>query len=127
MYHKRRFDRLFASGDSFVIYPFRVIFFVADREEGDFPVRVAVSVSKKRFKRAVKRNRVKRLSRESYRLNKNCLYESIPERKTVDMLFIYLHEEILEYAKFEKAMAGVIKKMGDYFEAHADLDSVVAD
>lgn len=72
---------------------------VIPEEEKDFPARIAVSVSKRRFKRAVKRNRVKRLIRETYRLNKNTLYSSIPEDKTMDILFIYLHDEILNMVK----------------------------
>ena len=76
---RSRFERLLSSGFSFISYPLRVIVYVSEREEEEFPARMAISVSKKRFKRAVKRNRVKRLVREAYRLNKFRLYENIPE------------------------------------------------
>ena len=81
-----------------------------------------MSVSKRRFKRAVKRNRVKRLIRETYRLNKNTLYSSIPEDKTMDILFIYLHDEIFEYGKIEKAITGAIKKIRSYIEKDSGGD-----
>ena len=58
---KGGFEELLSSGYSFVSYPLRVVIRLYPREEKDFPARIAVSVSKRRFKRAVKRNRVKRL------------------------------------------------------------------
>ena len=70
----------------------------------------------------MKRNRVKRLIRETYRLNKNVLYSSIPENKTMDILFIYLHDEIFEYGKIEKAITGAIKKIRNYIEKDSGGD-----
>lgn len=109
--HKGSFEELIASGRSFVSYPLRVVYRLFPRGEEDAPARIAISVSKKRFKRAVKRNRVKRLVREGYRLNKYKLYCDIPESKTLDILFIYLQDDIFEFHKIEKAIAGAIKKM----------------
>ena len=111
---KGGFEELLSSGYSFVSYPLRVVI--------RFPARIAVSVSKRRFKRAVKRNRVKRLIRETYRLNKNILYSYIPEDKTMDILFIYLHDEIFEYGKIEKAITGAIKKIRSYIEKDGSGD-----
>lgn len=119
---KGLFEELLASGSSFVSYPLRIVIRFAAREEGDVPARVAVSVSKKRFKRAVKRNRVKRLVREAYRLNKNALYTQIPEGRMADILFIYLSDDIFEYAKIEKAITGAIKKIRIYIEKDSGLD-----
>ena len=119
---KGGFEELLSSGYSFVSYPLRVVIRLYPRGEKDFPARIAVSVSKRRFKRAVKRNRVKRLIRETYRLNKNVLYSSIPENKTMDILFIYLHDEIFEYGKIEKAITGAIKKIRNYIEKDSGGD-----
>ena len=119
---KGGFEELLSSGYSFVSYPLRVVIRLYPREEKDFPARIAVSVSKRRFKRAVKRNRVKRLIRETYRLNKNILYSYIPEDKTMDILFIYLHDEIFEYGKIEKAITGAIKKIRSYIEKDGSGD-----
>ena len=127
LHHKQRFDQLLASGESFVVYPLRVIFRISERPVDMFPARLAVSVPKKRFKRAVKRNRIKRLIREAYRLHKPQLYTGIPVDKTVDMLFIYLHENVAKYPKFEKAIGDVIKKIQLRFEPNPDGDVVAAD
>ena len=83
------FEELLTSEISFVKYPFRVV--LKDSSiPGEYPARIAISVSKKKFKRAVKRNRVKRLTREAYRLNKPEFYQHIIPGHTVDILFIYL-------------------------------------
>ena len=52
---------------SFSIFPIRVVYMPV--EQGEAPASILISVSKRRFKRAVKRNRVKRQIREAYRKN----------------------------------------------------------
>ena len=74
---KTLIEELLTSKLSFVKYPFRIVF-KESSQIGEFPVRIAISVSKKKFKRAVKRNRIKRLTREAFRLNKNDFYNNIP-------------------------------------------------
>ena len=56
---------------SFSIFPIRVVYMPV--EQGEAPASILISVSKRRFKRAVKRNRVKRQIREAYRMNKHGL------------------------------------------------------
>lgn len=101
-------DRLFLKGDSFIAYPLRVVYFLEEREEekNDLSVSsVLVSVSKKKFKRAVKRNRVKRLIREAYRLNKTQFLDSVElENKQIEIAFLYLKSELPTYEEIEKAM-----------------------
>lgn len=103
-------DELLATKCSFVKYPFRIVF-KESSQAGDFPARIAVSVGKKKFKRAVKRNRVKRLAREAFRLNKTEFYDRIPAGKTVDILFIYLDNALPTYAKTELAIKNAMQKI----------------
>ena len=81
---------LFENGAGFSSYPFRVVYFF--HPTGDRPVtcRLLLSVSKKRFHHAIKRNRVKRLIREAWRKNKSKLYE-VCTRDTisVDVALVY--------------------------------------
>jgi ribonuclease P protein component len=107
---KKLIDELLLSKCSFVKYPFRVIYKISS-QPGEFPARIAVSVSKKKFKRAVKRNRIKRLTREAYRLNKPEFYHQIPIGNTVDILFIYLDNQLHTYQKIEKAILQSTKKI----------------
>ena len=65
-------EKMFAGGSkSFSIFPIRVVYMPV--EQGEAPASILISVSKRRFKRAVKRNRVKRQVREAYRKN-NCSF-----------------------------------------------------
>ncbi len=107
---KRLFEALAGSDFAFVKYPFRV---VAKRSAvlGEYPARVAVSVGKKRFKQAVKRNRVKRQTREAYRLNKAPFYDALPLGQTWDVLFIYLDRQLPEYSRIEKSVRASLHKI----------------
>lgn len=113
LYHKILFEELLASDFSFVSYPFRVIAKVSSQPDV-FPGRIAVSISKKKFKRAVKRNRLKRLTREAYRLHKNDAKEG-KKFSTVDMLFIYIDSQIQDYSKIEKAVCRALQKIVQHF------------
>lgn len=111
---KTLFEELLTSKLSFVKYPFRIV--LKDSScPGKFPARISISVSKKKFKRAVKRNRIKRLTREAYRLNKPDFYKRLLPGHTVDILFIYLDHDIATYPKIEKAIQNALQKIPAYF------------
>ncbi len=102
---------LFTKGKSFVKYPFRVTYLSFD-EDLLVDAQILISVSKKRFKRAYKRNRLKRLTREAYRLNKHAFLAHLKEQdKKLAVAFIYLPTEILAYPDVEKGMKKALKKM----------------
>lgn len=106
---KRYIDLLFAEGQSFVAFPLRVIYLMIE-EETPAPVSILVSVPKKKFKRAVKRNRVKRQVREAYRIHKYDLIDPLVEKnKHILIAFLYLDKEIHPFATMEKAMLKAIR------------------
>ncbi len=104
------FQELIITGQSFVKYPFRIIL-KESSQQGDVPARIAISVSKKKIKRAVQRNHIKRLTREAYRLNKADLYKHIASGTTVDLLFIYLDHQKPSYTKIVTAIQHAIQKI----------------
>lgn len=109
LFAQKRIDSLFESGLSFIAYPLRVVYSIrpidSTNEESNYPVSIMVSVSKRKFKRAVKRNRVKRLVREAYRLNKHKLIASYFFRTNrIDIAFLYLKDELPTYDEIEKAI-----------------------
>ena len=63
---KTSIDELFSKGQSFFVYPFKISWIIAQEDEGS-PAQVLISVPKRNFKKAVKRNQIKRLIREVYR------------------------------------------------------------
>ena len=117
------FRALLATRRGFIAFPLRVVFRLLPRAPQDPPARLAVSVSKRRFKRAVKRNRVKRLVREAYRLNKHLLHPVIPPDQRLDILLIYIHDQLPTYVNIEKAMQHAIQKLANQLTLPPRLDS----
>lgn len=106
---KRDVDQLFAKGRTFVAFPLRVIYLIV-KEEFLVPSSFLVSVSKKRFKRAVDRNRVKRQMREAYRVRKHELLEVLAgSDRRIWIAFLYMDKEIYPQVKIEKAMEKAIQ------------------
>ena len=87
---QREIDCLFKQGNAFISYPLRVVF-LKQKPLSGATVSVLIGVPKKRVKHAVKRNRMKRLIREAYRLNKTSLIQHVQEKESgllVAFLFI---------------------------------------
>ncbi len=95
---KKLIERLFAGGNkSFPSFPLRVVYMPLTPEENTAEASILISVPKKRFKHAVKRNLVKRQVREAYRLNKYILLDALRAKETpVKMIlsFIWLDNKI---------------------------------
>lgn len=72
--------------------------------------RILVSVPKKFFKRAVKRNLLKRRIRESYRLQKDLLKTAAP----VDIMFLYNTAELLPFSDIKAAVADILKQVSGW-------------
>lgn len=100
----RYIESLFESGKSFFCYPFRVIWLAVDIS-CEYPVQAAFSVSKRKFKRAVQRNLLKRHMRECYRHHKNNLYSKLKSKNVnLIVMFIYTANEIHENQTINEAM-----------------------
>lgn len=111
----RLIDRLFsgAGSQSMAAFPIRVVWIEQERGEHEPPVQIMVSVSKRHFKRAVKRNRVKRQLREAYRLSKQPLLdklEATPQR-TVVMAFIWLSDDLYPSKQVAERMQTLIRRI----------------
>lgn len=113
IYLKKAVQSLFEEGKGFSLYPFRVVvhLYDAENQEGALP-RILVSVSKKRFHHAIKRNRVKRLIRECWRKNKAELMKLCQSHnKTLDVAFVYNATVILKYNEIEEKMKKVVERL----------------
>ena len=102
---------LFGGGHpSLSAFPIRVVF----RRSGQEGVRVMVSVSKRYFKRAVKRNRIKRQMREAYRLQKEILQ---PQDGGLDIAFLWLSDEMLPTEVVFRKMRNLLQRISEYEKA----------
>lgn len=105
-------DRLFSNGSSFVIYPYRVVYVYRKAESGQSILSLLFSVSKKRFKRAVKRNLIRRRIKEAYRLNQGNLNRFLQDRQIhLDLALLYLDRTVIEYAFLQKKMQDLLVKL----------------
>ena len=114
---KRRklIDEIFTTGETFPSYPFRV-FYKKMEFDTDIKAQVGVSVSKRNFKHAVDRNRIKRLMRESYRLNKYTLTDNLNQQIVV--MIIYTQRKELPFDLIKNKMDATLKKLCAEIEKH---------
>lgn len=114
---KKVIDKMFSGGArSFSVFPLRVVYLPA--EELEAPVAILVSVSKRRFKRAVKRNRVKRQIREAYRKNKHVLLKALDgKERRLAVAFIYLSDRLTHSAEIEERMKIALARIAEQVPA----------
>lgn len=109
-------DNLFKGGHSRSLsaFPIRVVYLVSDTPQQE-QCQIMVSVPKKCFKRAVKRNRVKRQIREAYRLNKAIVTEQMKkhEGKYLTMAFIWLDAELRDTDEIKSKMINLLGRISE--------------
>ena len=109
---RKLISRMFGAGQSFGQYPLRLVWIPQEAPGLSFPVQVAFSVPKKKFKSAVRRNRIRRKMREAWRLNKHRLYQALQSQKAPSYAFmiIYIADEALSYKEIEQATRQMIRR-----------------
>ncbi|MDM8338994.1 ribonuclease P protein component [Mediterranea massiliensis] len=121
---KKLIEKLFGGGArSFSVFPLRVVYLALDNVQDEHAA-ILVSVSKRRFKRAVKRNRVKRQIREAYRLNKQPLLQTLKEHNLhIAIAFIYLSDELTDSSLITERMKTALSRISEQLSAQSSAQS----
>jgi ribonuclease P protein component len=138
---RKQIEQLFSEGKKFTVTAFRVFYLIREtlnnqhsmisKGPAGLPWRVhadniqfAVGVSSKNFKRAVDRNRIKRLTKEAYRLQNNELKEKlIKTGRQLNVFFIYTAKELPDFYLVKDKVAVALKKLLKLADENASADS----
>ena len=113
--NRNDFQKLISEGKSFYCYPFKCVYLWKEAES--FSAKIAIAVSKKKFKHAVDRNKIKRRIRESYRLEKGILYQNFSNTpQNIDILLIYTETKICSFLQTKKKTIELINSIIRYEE-----------
>ncbi|MBN2481848.1 MAG: ribonuclease P protein component [Bacteroidales bacterium] len=92
--NKRQIERLFNTGYTFLIHPFKIFLTVDDNPQST-PVKVLIAVSKRKFKKAADRNRIRRKIKEAYRLKKSILYDEVTGfTSCINLGIVYIGDDL---------------------------------
>lgn len=110
---RKKIETLFLNGEAFSVYPLRIVYRL---EKSDISsantskMQMGISVPKKRMRFAHERNRVKRLTREAWRLNKHNLVSFVPEGLQLQIFFIFVGKVMPNFDMITLSIQGAIKK-----------------
>ena len=107
---RKMIEQLFSEGKKFVIAPFSV-FYIYEKKE-NLSLQFGAGVSSKNFKKAVDRNKIKRVMRETYRLQKNGLQEKLKgQNNQLSIFIIYTGKELPRYKELYNKMGILLDKL----------------
>lgn len=104
---KKLIAQLFEKGKTVSAYPLKLVYLETQFEDGIL-LKTGVSVSKRNFKKAVDRNRIKRLMREAYRLNKTHYFSNTS--KNYAFMILYIDKEMPNLKFVDSKMKLLFKK-----------------
>jgi ribonuclease P protein component len=96
---------LFEEGKTVTKYPVKLLWLPLGQQE----TKAGFAVAKRNFKSAVTRNKIKRLMREAYRLQKQEIQRQ--DKKTFTLLFLYIGKDVASFKTIDKAVLGALKKL----------------
>ena len=107
-------ERLHAEGHRLRVFPYSVQWI--EEPSLEVPCQVLIVAPKRRLRHAVDRNRIKRLTRECYRLRKEPLFRLLQEQgRRITLSFVYIHDNLMTYdqlcPRFDKLMAALMNDL----------------
>jgi len=111
---RKLIGQIFDEGESFVLQPFKIFYLFTS---APVSLQAGFTVSSKNFKRAVDRNRIKRLGREAYRLQKKELAEKLKRNnQRLAIFFVYIGKGLPDHQFVHKKMSQILEKLGSIID-----------
>lgn len=105
-------DRLYNEGHRMMAYPYSVQWMIVTDLSNHTPCQVLIVAPKRRFHHAVDRNRVRRLTRECYRLRKQHLYDFLNVHGiSIVFSMVYIHNEIMSFEQLGHKMDKLLEQL----------------
>ena len=107
---KQQIEQLFVDGNCFTEFPLKVLWRLSNAKES--PIQIALSVPKKKLPKAVDRNYIKRLLRESYRQqNEGLKLMVIEKEKQLQMIFIFLDTRLWSFPELDNKISLTLERL----------------
>jgi len=124
---RKLIEQLFAEGKHFILAPYRVYYLVKTKESkaaSSFNMKFGIGVSGKNFKKAVERNKIKRLTREAYRLQKKELSALVRvNKKQLNIFFIYTAKDLPRFNIVMEKVKLILNKLAKLIDENNSSDS----
>ena len=124
---RKLIDQLFSKGKHLVVAPYRVYYLIDNKEfisTSPFNMKFGIGVSGKNFKKAVDRNKIKRLTREAYRLQKNELSQFLKvSNKHINLFFIYTAKDLPHFNTVMEKVKLILNKLVKLIDENNSSDS----
>ena len=121
MKSRKQIDALFDAGKKINLFPFRLLYYV---EHGKSEIKAGFTVSSRTFPRAVDRNRIKRLTREGYRLQKKELENMVLKNGfRLHLFFIYTGREIVSQKEISAPVKQLLDKLAKVIYGNPDANT----
>jgi ribonuclease P protein component len=118
---RKQIEKVFAEGKVFNLSPFRVYYLFRSFA---YPLQSGFAVGSRNFKKAVDRNRIKRLGRETYRVQKKNLQEAlIKNNRSLAVFFIYTGKELPEFEMMHQKMDTILERLIKLINENNPVDS----